>query len=126
MNANDSSNLIDTPAASKLGPNRALLSRGDLGTLEKFRPYRAPSRDWLLELQTASRAEMRLTEENVEQAQTTTMIDSEPEFPASENDTPAVLARSAIATSTTALTLAETAAAESSATWTGIENLNVL
>ena len=39
MNANDSSNLIDNPAASKLGPNRALLSRGDLGTIEKFRPY---------------------------------------------------------------------------------------
>ena len=56
MNANDSSNLIDTPAASKLGPNRALLSRGDLGTLEKFRPYRAPSGDWLLELPTVSRA----------------------------------------------------------------------
>ncbi len=126
MNANDSSNLIDTPAASKLGPNRALLSRGDLGTLEKFRPYSAPSRDWLLELPTASRAEMRLTEEDVEEFQTATMIDSEPESPASENDTPAVTSRNSIATSTTALTPAETAATESSATWTGIENLNVL
>ncbi len=50
MNANDSSNLIDTPAAGRLGLNRALLYRGDLGTLEKFRPYKAPSPGWLLEL----------------------------------------------------------------------------
>ena len=126
MNANDSSNLIDTPAASKLGPNRALLSRGDLGTLEKFRPYRAPSRDWLLELPAVSHEEMRLTEEDVEQPRAAAMIDSEPVSPASESDTSAVPAHSLIATSTTALTPAETAATESSATWTGIENLNVL
>ena len=50
MNANDSSNLIDSPAASRLGPNRALLFRGDLGTLDKFRPYKAPSPGWLEEL----------------------------------------------------------------------------
>ena len=50
MNANDSSNLIDSPAASKLGPNRALLSRSDLGTIEKFRPYRALSLSQLMEL----------------------------------------------------------------------------
>ena len=126
MNANDSSNLIDTPAASKLGPNRALLSRGDLGTLEKFRPYRAPSRDWLLELPAASHAETRLTEEDVEQPRAAAVIDSEPVSPASESDTSAAHAHGLIATSTTALTPAETAAAESSATWTGIENLNVL
>lgn len=50
MNANDSSNLIDSPAAARLGPNRALLYRGDLGTLDKFRPYRPLSPDWLEEL----------------------------------------------------------------------------
>ena len=50
MNANDSSNLIDTPAASKLGPNRALLSRGDLGTIEKFRPYGILSPERIAEL----------------------------------------------------------------------------
>ena len=55
MNANDSSNLIDSPAAGRLGTNRALLYRGDLGTLDKFRPYQAPSSGWLDELrQTAS------------------------------------------------------------------------
>ncbi len=50
MNANDSSNLIDSPAAGRLGSNRALLYRGDLGTLDKFRPYKAPSPGWLEEL----------------------------------------------------------------------------
>ncbi|MBS0206208.1 MAG: cell division protein FtsK [Planctomycetes bacterium] len=50
MNANDSSNLIDSPAAGRLGPNRALLFRGDLGTLDKFRPYKSPSPGWLQEL----------------------------------------------------------------------------
>lgn len=42
MNATDSSQFIDTPAASRLGPNRAWLFRGDRGTLEKFRPYSPP------------------------------------------------------------------------------------
>lgn len=42
MNANDSSQLIDSPAASRLGANRAWLYRGDRGTLDKFRPYSAP------------------------------------------------------------------------------------
>jgi hypothetical protein len=53
MNANDSSNLIDNPAASKLGPNRALLSRGDLGTIEKFRPYGVISPERIAELKQA-------------------------------------------------------------------------
>ncbi len=43
MNATDSSQFIDTPAASRLGPNRAWLFRGDRGTLEKFRPYSPPA-----------------------------------------------------------------------------------
>lgn len=50
MNANDSSNLIDNPAAGKLGSNRALLFRGDLGTLDKFRPYQAMSPGWIDDL----------------------------------------------------------------------------
>ena len=54
MNANDSSNLIDNPAAGRLGPNRALLYRGDLGTLEKFRPYKPLSSGWLEELRQES------------------------------------------------------------------------
>lgn len=47
MNANDSSQLIETPAASKLGSHRALLYRGETGTIEKFRPYQVPDADWL-------------------------------------------------------------------------------
>lgn len=39
MSANDSTALIDTPAAANLGRNRALLYREELGTVEKFRPY---------------------------------------------------------------------------------------
>jgi hypothetical protein len=47
MNAADSSNLIDTPAASRLGVHRALLYREETGGVEKFRPYGPPSREWL-------------------------------------------------------------------------------
>lgn len=53
MNANDSSSLIDSPLAGRLGENRALLYRGDLGTIEKFRPFSPPNADWLSQLSTA-------------------------------------------------------------------------
>jgi len=42
MSATDSSNLIDSPAAGRLGQNRALLYLEETGTLEKFRPYGLP------------------------------------------------------------------------------------
>ncbi len=47
MNANDSSNLIDSPVASKLGLYRALFYAENEGRLEKFRPYNLPSQEWL-------------------------------------------------------------------------------
>lgn len=47
MSAEDSANLIDTPAASKLGPYRALFYNEEEGRLEKFRPYALPSDQWL-------------------------------------------------------------------------------
>jgi len=47
MNAADSSNLIDSPAASRLGVHRAILSDEAQGHLEKFRPYGLPSDEWL-------------------------------------------------------------------------------
>lgn len=53
MSAEDSSALLDTPAASKLGPHRALFYSEDEGRLEKFRPYGAPSAAWLAGLMTA-------------------------------------------------------------------------
>ncbi|MCR4415891.1 MAG: FtsK/SpoIIIE domain-containing protein, partial [Thermoguttaceae bacterium] len=47
MNATDSSQLIDSPAASQLGPHRAVLYHEGLGQSEKFRPYAMPSEAWL-------------------------------------------------------------------------------
>ena len=43
MSANDSSVLIDSPAANRLGFYRALLCSEERGTQEKFRPYAVPS-----------------------------------------------------------------------------------
>jgi hypothetical protein len=47
MSAGDSSNLIDTPVASKLGLHRALFHSEEEGRVEKFRPYGWPSEEWL-------------------------------------------------------------------------------
>lgn len=49
MNAADSSNLIDSPAAARLGTHRALLYREETGRLEKFRPYGLPTPEWIEE-----------------------------------------------------------------------------
>lgn len=50
MNANDSSSLIDSPLAGRLGENRAMIYRGDTGTIEKFRPFSPPPSNWLRQL----------------------------------------------------------------------------
>jgi S-DNA-T family DNA segregation ATPase FtsK/SpoIIIE len=47
MSATDSSNLLDTPAASRLGRNRALFTTEELDRPEKFRPYALPGLDWV-------------------------------------------------------------------------------
>ncbi len=47
MSANDSSTLIDMPAASKLGENRALYFSEEENRIEKFRPYGIPEPEWL-------------------------------------------------------------------------------
>ena len=47
MNANDSSSLMDTPEASRLGVHRALFYDEGQGRMEKFRPYGLPSDEWL-------------------------------------------------------------------------------
>ncbi|MGL4512955.1 MAG: FtsK/SpoIIIE domain-containing protein [Lacipirellulaceae bacterium] len=47
MSAADSSNLIDTPAASDLNQHRALLYSDETGRTEKFRPYAPPTAAWL-------------------------------------------------------------------------------
>ncbi len=50
MSANDSASLIDNPRASNLGLHRALLYNEHEGSLETFRPYAAPEKDWLAEV----------------------------------------------------------------------------
>jgi ABC-type multidrug transport system fused ATPase/permease subunit len=47
MSANDSSNLIDSPMANKLGVHRALAYSEEQGIMEKFRPYALPDKNWL-------------------------------------------------------------------------------
>jgi hypothetical protein len=47
MGVADSSNLIDSPLAAKLGQYRALFHSEEQGRLEKFRPYGVPTEEWL-------------------------------------------------------------------------------
>jgi hypothetical protein len=47
MSAADSSNLIDSPLANRLGNHRALLYSEEQGTFEKCRPYEVPDEAWL-------------------------------------------------------------------------------
>jgi hypothetical protein len=56
MGANDSSALIDGPAASRLGFHRALLSDEESGLLEKFRPYALPDERFLQDVAARLRA----------------------------------------------------------------------
>ena len=58
MNVADSSSLIDSPLASKLGPHRALFLNEEDGRLERFRPYAPPPEEWLewVKAQVAARA----------------------------------------------------------------------
>jgi S-DNA-T family DNA segregation ATPase FtsK/SpoIIIE len=57
MNVADSSNLIDSPAAAKLGMYRALYCSEEEGKMEKFRPYGIPPQEWLASLPLARRKE---------------------------------------------------------------------
>jgi hypothetical protein len=47
MSATDSSNLIDSPMANKLGFHRAIAYSEERGVTEKFRPYALPDPQWL-------------------------------------------------------------------------------
>ncbi len=51
MNATDSSSLMDSPDAGRLGVHRAIFYDGGHGQMEKFRPYSLPSAQWLAEVQ---------------------------------------------------------------------------
>jgi hypothetical protein len=50
MSASDSSNLIDSPEANRLGHFRALLFSEERGVIEKFRPYGPLDADFLAHL----------------------------------------------------------------------------
>ncbi|MGI8978213.1 MAG: FtsK/SpoIIIE domain-containing protein [Pirellulaceae bacterium] len=47
MSATDSSNLMDSPAASRLGGHVSIFYSEEQGSAEKFRPYGLPSAEWL-------------------------------------------------------------------------------
>ncbi len=47
MSPADSGQMLDSPAASKLGPNRALFYSEEQNRMEKFRPYGFPAEGWL-------------------------------------------------------------------------------
>jgi len=47
MGVNDSSALIDSPVAARLGRNRALFVTEETSQPEKFRPYGLPSGEWI-------------------------------------------------------------------------------
>jgi S-DNA-T family DNA segregation ATPase FtsK/SpoIIIE len=53
LSQTDSSTLIDSPAASRLGPQRALLYSEELGTIEKFRPWLLPTEEFLERVRSA-------------------------------------------------------------------------
>jgi len=53
MNANDSSSLMDSPEASRLGVHRAIYYDDGQGVLEKFRPYGLPAPEYLTRVRTA-------------------------------------------------------------------------
>ena len=53
MSSADSTNLLDSPAASRLRMHRGLFYSDDLGTIEKFRPYGPPSEEWLARVRDA-------------------------------------------------------------------------
>ncbi|MEK7465962.1 MAG: FtsK/SpoIIIE domain-containing protein [Planctomycetota bacterium] len=56
MSGSDSSELIDTPAAAKLGLYRGLLFVEEAGTVEKFRPYALPDEARMSEIVRAIKA----------------------------------------------------------------------
>ncbi len=56
MSGTDSSQLVESPVAGRLGEQRALYVQEETGTLEKFRPYQFPSDEWLAEVSSKLRA----------------------------------------------------------------------
>ncbi len=63
MSATDSSTLMDSPTASKLGRHRALYLQDEQERPEKFRPYGLPSPEWLNDACEKLRARLTLQPE---------------------------------------------------------------
>jgi hypothetical protein len=61
MSATDSANLMDAPAASRLGVHRAILYSEEQGQAEKFRPYGLPQEDWLVRVREQLEGAQRTT-----------------------------------------------------------------
>lgn len=59
MSATDSSNLIDSPEANRLGFHRAFFFSEERGLLEKFRPYAPLDPEWLRQVQVRLAAKPR-------------------------------------------------------------------
>lgn len=60
MSTNDSSLLMDSPVAAKLGPHRGLIFSQAQDNLEKFRPYQLPNENWLMHIGERMAARMHL------------------------------------------------------------------
>ncbi|MCS6865247.1 MAG: FtsK/SpoIIIE domain-containing protein [Gemmataceae bacterium] len=61
MSATDSSTLMDSPAAAKLGRYRALFVHEEQERAEKFRPYGLPATEWLNAVSAILRSRSELT-----------------------------------------------------------------
>ncbi|MBN2216543.1 MAG: hypothetical protein JW719_04120 [Pirellulales bacterium] len=59
MSGGDSSMLIDSADAGRLGAHRAILYDEGLGQTEKFRPYRVPDEAWLAEVRASLAAKTK-------------------------------------------------------------------
>ncbi len=58
MSANDSSSLIDSPIANRLGEQRAWYQCEGENVLEKFRPYDLPPEEWLADVERRFRSRL--------------------------------------------------------------------
>jgi S-DNA-T family DNA segregation ATPase FtsK/SpoIIIE len=56
MSVADSSTLIDSPLASRLGMHRAILANEEDGRVDRFRPYGLPADSWLAEVKEKTRS----------------------------------------------------------------------
>ncbi len=86
MNSADSSSLIDSPAASRLGGHRALLYLRELGTIEKLRPYAVPSAEWVSKVATTFRQALPPAAPSAPHSPSPPVAEKPPEPPAPDHD----------------------------------------